>query len=376
MNLWHGLPARDPGETPEDVTRSILPLPDRRPLGDDSGMGDSRNPALLPTLVAGGLAAAATYYGVKLAVRSKRRLDLAGRVVLLTGGSRGLGLELARQLAGRFARVAILARDEAELREAREDAGAALAIQADVTRSEDCRRAIGQVEAELGPVEILINNAGVIAVGPFESQPTREFEASLDTHVRGPLELIRHVLPGMKSRGIGRIVNVASIGGKVPVPHLSAYVAGKHALVGLTETLRAELVRHNIHVTLVCPGLVRTGSPWQARFTGDAERDFAWFAAGDNLPGLAIDPETLARRIIDALVHGDAELVTPWNAKLATALHGLLGGVSAELASVVASLLPQGDARRTLTGREADEGQLPDPLRRAQARNAGRFNEA
>ena len=332
--------------------------------------------SLLTPLLVGAAATAAGFLAVRAAVRARRRIDLAGRVVLLTGGSRGLGLALARKLTGEGARVALLARDEAELREAQEDAGAAMAVVADVTDADDCRRAVDQVAGELGPVDVLINNAGVITVGPFETQGRDVFEESLSVHVRGPLELMKAVLPAMKRRGGGRIVNVASIGGKMPIPHLSAYVAGKHALVGLTETIRGELVRDGVYVTLVCPGLVRTGSPWHAKFTGDAQADYGWFAAGDNAPPpLTIDPDTLADRIIDALVHGDAELVTPANAKLASLAHGLLGGVSTELSSLVAALLPRGDAGGTVLGRHADRGRLPGPLAAEQRENARKYHE-
>ena len=327
-------------------------------------------------LLLGTLAAAAGFVAVRAAVRARRRVELDGKVVLLTGGSRGLGLAMARQLVGAGARVALLARDQAELDEAERDSGAAMTVAADVADPDDCRRAVEQVASQLGPVDILINNAGVIAVGPFETQGRELFEESLDVHVRGPLELMRNVLPFMRERRAGRIVNVASIGGKVPIPHLSAYVAGKHALVGLTETARSELVRDGVYVTLVCPGLVRTGSPRHAEFTGDAEADYAWFAGGDNLPGLSLEADALAAKVIDATVHGDAELVTPFNAKVASALHGLLGGVSVELSALQARLLPRGDAGRVVTGAEADVGQLPGPLDREQRANAAAYNEA
>ena len=331
-----------------------------------------------------GLAALATGLAVRSVVRGRRYFDLDGKVVLLTGGSRGLGLEIGRQLCAMGARLAVCARDEAELRRAGDDlrsrgGGDVFTAVCDVTDSEQIGRFVAQVRDNLGPVDVLINNAGVITVGPFETLGPDEFRRAFATHVDAPLAFLRAVLPDMRRRGAGRIVNVASVGGKQPIPHMSAYVASKHALVGLSETVRAELVPHGIYLTLVCPGVVRTGSPWHARFKGPVEDEFAWFAGVDNLPGVAIETGRMAAKIIDAMQHGDAELVAPLNAKLASAFHGAFGGVSTELAGLQARLMPtggsvgKGDA--AVTGREADVGQLPDFLEQQQRNNAVEFNE-
>ena len=344
----------------------------------------------LTTLAFAGAAALAAGLAARAAIRRSRFEPLAGKVALVTGGSRGLGLELVRQLCQRGARVATCARDEAELRVAREICGQGRQVFAgvcDVTDPRQVQAFVEQVRGELGPIDVLINNAGVITVGPFETINRAEFKQSFGTHVSGPLEFIRAVLPDMRRRRGGgggrvggRIANVASIGGKVPVPHMAAYAASKHALVGLTESIRAELTREGIFVTLVCPGLMRTGSPWHARFKGEPEKEFAWFAAADNLPGLAIDPRRMAGRILDALEHGDAELTTPWSAKLAAGLHGTFSGITTELAGLQARLLPAGQRvgrdQRPIRGHEADVGQLPQPLKREQTKNAARYNEA
>ena len=329
-------------------------------------------------------AAVGTGLLVRAVVRQRRYFDLEGKVVLLTGGSRGLGLELGRQLCAEGVRLAICARDEAELREAADDlrqhgGGDVFTAVCDVTDAAQIERFVTQVRDHFGPVDVLINNAGMITVGPFESLGERDFQEAFATHVSGPLAFLRAVLPDMKRRGDGRIVNVASVGGKQPIPHMSAYVASKHALVGLSETVRAELVPHGIYLTLVCPGVIRTGSPWHAQFKGPVEDEFAWFAAADNLPGVAVATERMAAKIVDAMRHGDAELIAPLNAKLASAFHGAFGGVSTELAGLQARLMPTGGgvgkADAPVIGREADVGQLPDFLEDEQRRNAIKFNE-
>lgn len=336
-------------------------------------------------LLVGAAAALGAAIVLRAAVRRRRYFDLENKVVLVTGGSRGLGLELARQLIEHDVKLAVCARDEAELRAAGEDLERRHPLElfmgvCDVTDREQVDRFVEQVRGELGPIDVLINNAGTITVGPFDTLDRQIFQQSFATHLSGPLELIRAVLPDMRRRRAGRIVNVASIGGKVPVPHMAAYVASKHALVGLSESLRAELVCRNIYVTTVNPGLMRTGSPWHARFKGDAHAEFAWFAAMDNIPGLSIAPERMARRIIDAMQHGDAELITPCTARLAASLHGAFSSLGTELAALQARLLPAGEAigpgQPPISGREADVGQLPRPLARQQEQNAARFNEA
>jgi short-subunit dehydrogenase len=145
---------------------------------------------------------------------------------------------------------------------------------------------------------------------------------------------------------------VASIGGKVPVPHLAPYVASKFALVGLSGSLRAELARHDIVVTTVIPGLMRTGSPINATVKGRHAAEFTWFAVGDALPGLSMDATRAARRILDACRARHAEVVLTLPARVAVALYGLAPGTVVELATLANRLLP------APTGREGDEPRL------------------
>ena len=336
--------------------------------------------ARLGKLILGGVAIAGAAAVTRTVVRQRRRFDLRGRTAVVTGATRGLGLELARQLAGEGVRLAICGRDEEEVQKAATDLAGrgAVSIYAgvcDITDTGQVRDFVERVRQELGPIDVLINNAGIITVGPFETLSREDFQQAFATHVGGPLELIRECLPDMRKRGGGRIVNIASIGGKVPVPHMASYVASKHALVGLSETLRTELIADNVYVTVVNPGVIRTGSPLHARFKGDPQREYAWFATVDNTPGISISPRRLAARIIDALVHGDAALTTPWDAKVGTAVHGLLGGMSVEIASLIERLLPHGRVRRPVPGFEADVGQLPALWKRELEKNAEDFKQ-
>src|SRR5215510_777525 len=185
------------------------------------------------------------------------RFDLRDRTILITGGTRGLGLELARQAGLAGARVAICGRDSDTLARARENLSGThtpvLALACDVSDRRQVTELIRSVQAGLGPIDVLINNAGTVDVGPVDAMTAADFEREMATHFWGPLNVILAVLPHMRSRGEGRIVNIASIGGKVSVPHLVPYSASKFALVGLSEGLRAELRASGILVTTGCP---------------------------------------------------------------------------------------------------------------------------
>ena len=168
--------------------------------------------------------------------RARLAISFEGRVVVLTGGSRGLGLVMARQLVDEGARVVLLARDLGELDRAREELeahgrGEVLTIRCDVRRRADVRAAIDLVLDKYRSVDVLINNAGVIQVGPLEHMDHEDFENAMATHFWGPLHLVLEIAPIMRHRRFGRIVNIASIGGKVAVPHLAPYSASKFALV-------------------------------------------------------------------------------------------------------------------------------------------------
>jgi NAD(P)-dependent dehydrogenase (short-subunit alcohol dehydrogenase family) len=307
-----------------------------------------------------------------------RSFDFEGKVVLITGGSRGLGLVLARQLVRQNAQVALLARDEEELLRARADLGGAVAILAcDVTDREQVEQAVLHIVGRLGPVDVLINNAGVIEVGPMEVMTLEDYEEAMGTHFWAPLLTTLAVLPGMRERGGGRIVNISSIGGKVSVPHLLPYSASKFALTGLSEGLRAELLQDGILVTTVCPGLMRTGSARNALFKGQHRAEYAWFSISDALPFMTTSAERAATRILEACRRGEAEVVLTLQAKLVARLAGVAPGLVANLMGVVNALLPGpggiGPARAR--GSESESSLSPSWLTRLSDRAAQRNNE-
>jgi len=273
--------------------------------------------------------------------------NLSRRVVLITGGSRGLGLVLARQAVAEGARVAICARDEPELARARQDlllAGAAeadvLTLSRDLTNEVEVRTMVAEVETRLGPIDVLVNNAGIITAGPLDNMDVRDFEDSMAMHFWAPLHAMQAVLPSMRQRSAGRIVNISSLGGKVALPHMAPYSASKFALVGLSEGFRAEMRQHGISVTTVCPGLLRTGSPDHAEFKGQQKKEFAWFSIADALPGLTMSAEQAARQIWNACRRGDGEVILSLPAKFLAAFHGLLPGTTTDILSWMNRALP------------------------------------
>ncbi|HKC58319.1 MAG TPA: SDR family NAD(P)-dependent oxidoreductase [Vicinamibacterales bacterium] len=312
------------------------------------------------------LAVTAVGAGVVLAARMWRRRDpyeFAGKSVLITGGSRGLGLVMARQLAEEGAKLTLVARDEMELQRAIDDIQAhqpfaeILAAPADIRARYQAERAIAMAVERFGTVDVLINNAGIIQVGPIDHMKIADYEDAMLTHFWGPLYTMIAAVPHMRRAGAGRIVNISSIGGKISVPHLVPYSASKFALAGLSEGLRTELARHNIVVTTVFPGLMRTGSPVNAMFKGQRPQEYAWFAISDSLPLASISPERAARQIIRACRYGDAELVITMQAKLAVLARNAAPELFAEAMALINQLLPEPSRRNGDVAREGRESE-------------------
>jgi NAD(P)-dependent dehydrogenase (short-subunit alcohol dehydrogenase family) len=278
------------------------------------------------------------------AVRRLRRADLRDQVAVVTGGSRGLGFLLARTLAEQGCRLVLNARDGAELERAGADlerGGAqVLRVPGDVGDKAQATRLIEQATTRFGGVDVLVNNAGVIQVGPLATMTAEDFKEALDVMLWGALHPTLAVLPQMLERRAGRIVNITSIGGKLSAPHLLPYSTAKFAAVGFSEGLRAELASSGVSVTTVVPGLMRTGSHLNAWFKGDAVNEFSWFSLGASLPLVSIDAERAARRIVEAARRGQAELVLTPQARLAASAHGLFPGTFTRTLSVVNRLLP------------------------------------
>jgi NAD(P)-dependent dehydrogenase (short-subunit alcohol dehydrogenase family) len=328
-----------------------------------------------------GAAILAGIASLRAASRKRRRLDFRDKVAVVTGGSRGLGLVLARELVAEGARVAICARDEAELARAeaelRQATDDVLAVPCDLTQREQVDAMLAKVRERLGPVDVLINNAGTIQVGPMDEMTTADYEEALRVHFWAPLFTSLGVLPDMRRRRLGRIVNIASIGGKISVSHLLPYSASKFALVGFSEGLRAAIARDQVYVTTVCPGLMRTGSPRNAWFKGRHRQEFAWFSISDSLPVLTMAATRAARRILDACRYGDAELVMPFSTVAAVKLHGLFPEVAADVLSLADRLLPEpgGIGTATRLGAESESRWSPSPLTILNEKAAASNNE-
>ncbi|MEZ4570432.1 MAG: SDR family oxidoreductase [Thermomicrobiales bacterium] len=220
--------------------------------------------------------------------RERTGLSFDRKVVLITGGSRGLGLALAEEIAKSGARLAICARDAGELSEAEarlKRLGAeVLAKPCDVSDEDAMYRFVNDVEQHFGRIDILINNAGIIMVGPARTFTAEDLRRSMDTIYWGAVFPTLAVLPGMTGRGAGSIVNITSIGGYLSVPHLLPYSAAKFALAGFSEGLSAELSGTGVNVTTVVPDVMRTGSYRHARFKGQHQKEYGWFATGASLP--------------------------------------------------------------------------------------------
>ena len=173
-----------------------------------------------------------------------------------------------------------------------------------------------------------------------------DFANAMDVMFYGVLHPVLAALPVMKRRGSGRILVISSIGGKLPAPHLLPYVAAKHAAVGFAEGLRVEAIRHGITVTCAVPGLMRTGSPRNALFTGDQAAEHRWFTLGDSLPLVSMDAERAARQLVGAALKGKPEVAPTPLAKIGMRVHGLAPSTTMRLVSVVNRLLPGDETPR------------------------------
>jgi short-subunit dehydrogenase len=306
--------------------------------------------------------AAAIAIGAAATAVASRRLrpedDLAGEVAVVTGASRGLGLLLATELARRGCRLLLCARDTAELDRAavrlRETGAEVATVACDVTREEAAGQLVDAARERYGRLDILINNAGVIRVGPVQSTSPADYEAAVATMAMAPVRLTLAALPVMLAQGHGRIVTITSIGGKLSVPHLLPYSTAKFAAVGFSEGLRAELGRGPVTVTTVVPGLMRTGSHVQAEFAGRREQEFTWFSLGASLPLVSMDAERAARQIVAGMAARRPEVFLTPAGQVAGRLAGLAPEVTAPVLHAVQKAVlpaPGGDSA-AVSGRQ------------------------
>jgi 3-oxoacyl-[acyl-carrier protein] reductase len=214
----------------------------------------------------------------------------AARTAIVTGGGRGIGAAVARALTARGLAVTVFARTAAQLEHVVAERGAALAVAGDVSREDDVARLVAEHERALGPVDVLVNNAGVLARGLAEEMPVAVFRAVLDVNLTGAFLCARAVLPGMKARRAGRIVNVASISATLGTERASAYNASKWGLVGLTKCLAEELRPHGVQCVAVSPGSTDTEmlarTPFAPALTPDDVARVVVWAALDAPPAI------------------------------------------------------------------------------------------
>ncbi len=334
-------------------------------------IGDIRQVALF---IGGALA-------VRAVMRRFPRYDVRDKVVFITGASRGLGLVLARQLARQGAKLAICARSEDELALASNQihtiGAQVLPIVCDVTNADEVRRTVATIEEVMGPIDILINNAGIIIAGPARDIERRDFEDTLNTHFWGPYNTVEAVLPSMRRRKTGRIVNIASVGGKVAVPHLLPYSTSKFTLIGFSDGLHSELARDGIQVTTIAPGLLRTGSHGKAIFKGHNREEYTWFTLLDTLPFISMDAEAAAGAIIRALKRGDAHLTLTIQAQVLARFSALFPNLLLRSLALLNQFLPGpgGIGTQRAYGEDSESALAPSVLTVLGERAAEKNNE-
>lgn len=186
-----------------------------------------------------------------------KEYELRGKVVAITGAARGIGLATAKALSALGARVSIGDLDADMAAAAASDMGAHSSA-LDVRDRESFQQFLQSTRDALGPIDVLINNAGIMPMGIFEEESDAITNAQIDINLRGVIHGMKLVLPEMKARGQGHIVNVASLAGRFPIPGASVYCATKFAVIGMTESLRGELRGSGVHLTVVMPSRVST----------------------------------------------------------------------------------------------------------------------
>ena len=228
-------------------------------------------------------------------------MQIRGTTGILTGASRGLGLYIAEALARKGANLALAARSAEDLeitaKKLRGFGVDVITVPTDVTKKSDLRTLVKRTTDELGPIDLLVNNAGIEGMVPFGEMEISHIEQILTTNLVALELLTRLVVPGMTERRRGHIVNIASMAGKSAVPYNTVYSSSKHGVIGFSWSLRAELRPHNVGVSAVCPG-----------FVSEAGMFTEWRKEDPPKMTKAVTPESVADATIKAIEKNRAEV--------------------------------------------------------------------
>lgn len=298
------------------------------------------------------------WYVIKNLYRDSKKVNVQGRVVLITGGSRGLGLAIARELASKGARLALCARDAEHLNKVSKEfteKGYSIFIHAaDVTDSEQVQQMVEQVIRYYGHIDIVINNAGIMLVGPDQVMEIADYKSLMESNCWSSLYTTKALVPHFKAQGIGHIVNICSIGSKISVPHMVPYSVSKFALIGLSQGLASELAHDNILVTTVVPNLMRTGSPRNISVKGNHQAEYAWFKLASSLPMISQSADVAAKRIVEGIEFQETQITLTFTAKLAVALQALAPDLIGGSTRLAGRLMPSSDDSTVKKGYESE----------------------
>jgi len=327
----------------------------------ESSSSFQRSRNSLPWLAAAGLSAAGLAALAKWMSGIRRpTVELRGKIALISGGSRGLGLAIAQEFGKQGCKIGLCARDQAELDQAAkqlEQMNIETAVfVCDLTKETEITSLVERVVEHFGRIDILVNNAGEIKVAPFEKVSHDDFEEAMNLMFWGPVNLTLAAIPHMRKQGGGHIVNITSVGGRVAIPHLLPYSCAKFAFVGFSTGLSSELDPNHLHVLTVVPGLMRTGSYLNAKFKGSANQEFGWFSILGNLPGLSVAARDAARSIRDALASRQLTCTISFPAKLLIQSEAILPEATRAAMQILNQvILPKASkTTRELTGKAAN----------------------